>query len=812
MESSPPPPEFLKRPLLLPLAAIIAGITAGGLFPPMFTEHLLVSLIFIAFLTIFLKHWLPFYLALSIVLFCWGNLALGPFLSPELPNDHIASFISDEPLIVEGVIDSRPDATELGTRFCIKSEQVVIDKRRSPVSGRLMVYVREGRMTMLTGDRIRFASRISSPRNLGLPGESDYVAFLAYRNVYATAFVKHPGELVLMRAGVDYPLQRMFDSLAAGIGAFIDSNVPVAEGAILRALLIGDKGYIPKTLKDAYSRTGVNHILSISGFHVGIIALFLYQMLFAAASISEFLLLDLNLRRFIFLLTLPMLVFYLFLTGAAPATARSVIMIAVLILGLQLEREIDPIQSLMLAALFLLALSPPVLFELSFQLSFLALWGLVVLPPVFMAPFKGIERGACRKLLQFLMASTAATVVTALPVAYYFHRVSATGIISNVFIVPLMGYGAVILGFTSLPFVAVAPMIARILLAGAAFLVKISTGIILMLDAIPVLTFLDPTRTDLLCFYLFLSMMTFLNNIRYKVACSVVLFCIMAGSHLIPMMKNSEKLEICFLSVGQGESTLITFPCGKRMLVDGGGSVREGGIDVGERLLAPALWKMGVRKLDWIVLTHPHPDHLQGLKFVAANFPVGEFWEGVGDDGNKDYRELCRILAQRKIPVRRITAASPVIAVGSARIEPLAPVDSAALRMNGDEGDLNNDSIVMRVVIGEFSALFTGDIGAETEARLSLCPEKLKCTVLKVPHHGSRYSSTAPFLDAASPKIALIGAGYHNSFHLPAQETLDKLSMLHARVYRTDLDGSIRIICDQFGRNVMCEALSGHFR
>jgi competence protein ComEC len=812
MESSSPPSALLKRPLLLPLASIVAGITAGGLFSPLFPEFFLIPLICIAFFTIFLKHWLPFYLALSVILFCWGDLALEPFLSPELPDNHIARFVSDDPLIVEGVVDSRPEGTEHGSRVCLNVEKIIIGKKQKQVSGRLMVFIKEGRTELLTGDRIRFASRISRPRNYGLPGEFDHEAFLAFQKVYATAFVKQPGYLILMRAGVAFPVQRSIDAAAVGIGAFIEHTVPATEAAILRALLIGDSGFVPKTIKDAYSRTGVNHILSISGFHVGIIALFMYQILMLAARSSEKLLIHFNLRRIIYLLILPVLIFYLFLSGAAPATSRSVFMVAVFILGLLLEREIEQTQSLMLAALFLLALSPPLLFSVSFQLSFFALWGLVVLPPLFMAPFKGIERGVPGKVLVFLMASVAATLATALPVAYYFHRVSASGIISNFFIVPLMGYGAVILGFSALPMMFIAPIGARILLSAAAFLIKISNGIITILDKIPVITSLNPSRMDLLCGCLLLSVLTFLNGKRQQLVCGIIVLCISAGSHLMTMGTSNKQLEINFFSVGQGESTLITFPDGRRMLLDGGGSARDGGIDVGERLLAPALRKLGVRKLDWIVLTHPHPDHLQGLKYVAANFPVGEFWEGIGDDGNKDYRELCRIIAERKIPVRRITDTTPTITVADVRIEALAPIGSSVIYRNGEAGDPNNDSVVLRLAIGTFSALFTGDIGAETESQLLSHPEKLNCTLLKIPHHGSRFSSTAPFLDAASPRIALIGAGYHNSFHLPAQETIDKLITRHARIFRTDMDGTIRILCDQYGKNVTCETYSGHFR
>lgn len=811
MGAETPLVKLLERPLLLPLFAGISGIACGGLFPFAVPAALIAPLVAVTFLTIFLKQRFPFFLALALLLFAWGNLSLKPYILPDLPENHVARLLSDDQTVVEGVVYSRPEATERGSRLYIRAEQLFRDKRRAAVSGRLLVYIGVGRTRFLTGDRVRFSSRIQRPRNYGLPGEFDYERYLAYRNVYATAFVKGAGDLILIREGVDCRVQRLVDSLAARIGTFIDSSAPPAEGGILRALLIGDMGYVSRATRDAYSRTGVNHILSISGFHVGVIALLMFQILMWAARRSEFLLIHLNLRRFILCLTLPLLTFYLFLSGAAPATTRSVIMIAFFILALVLEREVDPINSLMLAAAFILALSPPALFDISFQLSFLALWGIVVLTPLFMAPFRQVKEGIPRKLLLFFMASAAATAATAFPVAYYFHRVSATGLISNFFIVPLMGYGAVVLGFSAIPLIGVAPLIARLLIFAAAFLVKISNSIIMMLAKIPLLPVFNPSRLDLLLFYLFLSALTFVGSGRGRLACCGILAILCCGSLAMPPEEVGGKLVITMFSIGQGESTLITFPDGKRMLVDGGGSAREGGADVGRRLLAPALWRLGVRKIDWMVLTHPHPDHMQGLKYVAANFEVGEFWEGVRETGSKDYDELRRILSERGIPVRMIDASSPAVALGGIRIEPLSPPVGAGSAAQHEDSDLNDESLVFRLVYGEFSMLFTGDIGVATEEQLALRPERLKCTVLKVPHHGSRYSSSASFLDAAAPELALISAGYRNSFHLPAEDTLDHLRQRRITVYRTDLDGTIRILCDGKGENVTVEKTAGHF-
>jgi competence protein ComEC len=801
----------MERPLAAPLISLVAGLSLAGLYPVHPVPAVLPTLLAVAFLTLFLKNRLLFQLSLCLLLFASGSYLLGPCLAPRLGPEHIAAWQSDDPVTVEGVIDSRPEATERGGRLCIRTKEVYQGRQRTLVSGRLLLYVGEGKPDLMTGDRVRFSSRIRKPRNFGIPGEFDFERFLAFKEIFATAFVKTPDEIILIREGVDYRLQRSVDLVAARIGAFIDQSVPRAEGAILKALLIGDMGGVDRATRDAYSRTGVNHILSISGFHVGVIAVFIFQLLMSVAKTSEYLLLRFNLRRFILLLTFPLIVFYLFLSGSAPATVRSVIMIGVYILALVIEREIDPVNSLLLAAAFILALTPAALFDLSFQLSFLAFWGIIVLTPLFAAPFEGATAGIARKLLLLFMASAGATVATFLPVAYYFHRVSATGLISNFFIVPLMGYGAVVAGFAAFPFIPTAPFLAGYLLKAAAYLVRLSNLIIARLDRIPTLPALNPGRSDLLLFFLLFASFTFIPRGRARGLVCGSLLLLLAGSLAWSPQPDAGKLSIHFLSVGQGEATLVRFPDGRNMLVDGGGNAREGAQDVGERLIAPALWKLGVKRLDYLVLSHPHPDHVQGLRFIAATFPVGEYWEGPGPIASRDHAALARVLFEKQVPVRKLDGATPPLDVGGVRIEPLWPLSTCQGHYLRDEAGLNDESLVFRLVHGRFSLLFTGDIGFRTEEALLRAPERLACTVLKVPHHGSRFSSSDAFIAAASPSCALIGAGFRNSFHLPAADTVAAFSGRGIRIFRTDLDGTIRVVSDGSREKTVIEKVYGHF-
>jgi competence protein ComEC len=247
------------------------------------------------------------------------------------------------------------------------------------------------------------------------------------------------------------------------------------------------------------------------------------------------------------------------------------------------------------------------------------------------------------------------------------------------------------------------------------------------------------------------------------------------------------------------------------MLIDGGGSPCETTWDIGEKLLAPALWKMGIDSLDYMVLTHPHPDHIRGLNYVAENFPVGEFWEGRSYPENKEYLVLMNVIKRRKIHVRKINSASQPIQVGGVRLEPLAPFSDALQSDRAGYRDANDESMVFRIKSGQFRALFTGDIGNEIEARLLGNNEILHCTLLKLPHHGSRHSSSMAFLKAVSPKYAVVSAGYGNIFHLPSSETLERLKSLRIKLYRTDLNGTIHVVCGEREDETVIIPTKGHF-
>ena len=800
------------------MASLIAGLCTAhlcGTSPPQWT---LAALLLTTLAACLVAARFPFLLSLALLFFTWGELSLSPFLQPT---DTLARHLTETPVLIEGVVDERPIGTTSGGARLFLQVERLCGEQGEAVSGRLLVHVKEGRVQLCTGDRILFSSKIRKPRNYGLPGEMDYPRRLAYQRVFATAFVKEADDLVLLRAGEGW--RHGVDLLAASLGRSILEHAPGPEGGVLKALLLGDKADVPDELNEAYARSGVNHILSISGFHVGIIFLCVFHTLLLAARGSEFLTLHLNLRSTLLFVALPVMAFYLFLTGAAPATLRSVLMIAALVVALHIKREIDPVNGLMLAACAILFPAPQTLFEVSFQLSFLAIWGLVVLGAPGAALVYGLLEGTgttrtaggraagavatvaaaakvTRWFLLLLIASAAAVLATLVPVAYYFNRISLIGLVANLAIVPLMGYGAVVAGFASLPLLSVAPLPAHWLLLLAAYLVRLSDGVILYLARAPVLSGYTPDRVDLLLACLALCALTFLGSrrARHLVFFALVALLAVRGAPTDGSAGDGV-LRVIFLSVGQGDASLVGLPDGKWMLVDGGGRAGDPETRVGERLLLPALRRLGVDRIDYLVLSHEHPDHLQGVLFLAQHFEVGEFWESGVPCVLPEYRQLKWVLDARGIPVRALAGARAPFAAGGVQVEVLWPPGPYC----DVRQDANASSLVLRLRHGASSVLFTGDLVAEAEHELLAQGAALDCTLLKVAHHGSKYSSTGPFLDAASPKAAVISVGYRNPFHLPAPSTLDRLKRRGIPVYRTDLEGSVQALCWPDGRLVL---------
>jgi competence protein ComEC len=262
------------------------------------------------------------------------------------------------------------------------------------------------------------------------------------------------------------------------------------------------------------------------------------------------------------------------------------------------------------------------------------------------------------------------------------------------------------------------------------------------------------------------------------------------------------QLELATIDVGQGDSLLVMLPDGKRMLVDGGGIPAFGRrsrsqLDMGEDVVAPYLWNRSIRTVDVMVLSHAHEDHIGGLPALVSDFHPKELWTGATPD-YPSWRLLCERARQNHVRIVPL-AAGRTISLGGAEIDVLAPpADYVPV-----DTPKNNDSLVLRLRYGRHSFLLSGDVERPIERRMVEDNELSRIDVLKVGHHGSKTSSTEPFLDAVQPTFAVISVGLDNSYGHPNGDVLERLREHHAAVFRTDQDGLISLRSD--GRRLYLE-------
>ncbi len=246
-------------------------------------------------------------------------------------------------------------------------------------------------------------------------------------------------------------------------------------------------------------------------------------------------------------------------------------------------------------------------------------------------------------------------------------------------------------------------------------------------------------------------------------------------------------LKVIFFDVGQGDAILIQFPCGGNMLIDGGEQIQ------GERVILPYLRKEGIRKIDTLVLTHPHADHVGGLIPVLKTLPVGLIVESGFPHTTDLYMEFLEVIYEKKIPYKTVHRGEELTGFSGVRIEFLNPPDPF---LEAGGADINNNSVVIKLSYGRVQFLFCADIEKEAERELLNYGGRLQSHVIKVPHHGSKSSSSWEFIKEVSPEVAIISVGRRNRFGHPDSMTLNKYKRVDSRIYRTDINGAIIISTD----------------
>ncbi|ADO71150.1 DNA internalization-like competence protein ComEC/Rec2 [Stigmatella aurantiaca DW4/3-1] len=649
---------------------------------------------------------------------------------------------------------------------------------------------------LLPGQRIHAEARLQPLEPAGNPGEKDFTPLRRRRAFVFTGSVQAGRLLVVSPA----PAWRQYvERTQQGLSQAVRAVAPSEDAAALfLTLAAGQRASLDDALEDAFSRSGLAHVLSVSGLHVAALALMTLALLRRLLVRVGVRLRGMDARRVAAPASIPFVWAYVLFTGNQPPAVRSAVMATVVLLGLALWRRADGLNSLAAAAVVLAVWAPSSVGDLSLQLSFLAVMSLLLLTPALrgavpIAPPDAQEKrrlvriaGQAREtILETFCASVAVTVASLPLVASAFGRASLAGLISNIVCLPLCG---LLTGFAAggAALFTVAPVLATPVLWGGAWTSEVLLVLTRFFAAVPLATVdLPPFGAVTTLLYAAGLGAWALGTGRWRFAGLATPLALILAL-LLPWLLPQPPLRITFLSVGQGDAAVISSR-GQHALVDGGGVPQ--GADTGARFVLPFLAHERIGRLALTVLSHPHPDHALGLISTLGQVPTAQLWLPSGTTQGALSQKL--IAAAGQAQVKEVEVGTASFPLGEATLEVLGPPPS-------DQRDLlegvNDQSVVVLVRHGNVTVLLAGDV--EEAGEEALLEHLGPVTVLKAPHHGSRTSSTPPFVDRTQPRYVIFCVGRRNRFGFPHPEVEARYRARGTECFRTDLDGAVTLESD----------------
>ena len=656
------------------------------------------------------------------------------------------------------------------------------------------------------GDLVTVSGTLRRPEPFG---GFDYPAYLAAQGI-AGIMSADSAEV----AGESGGWRKWPYSLRGRLSESIEDTIPYPQSALGQALLLGLRGDLPPEMVQDFRGTGTPHLLAISGLHVGVLV-----VMFLAASAWLFG------RRGFYFLAVPLIAVwaYALVSGMPPSVVRAAVMGSVYLVAVGIGRPGSILPALALSAGLMTVISPEIIQRVSFQLSFAAMAGIALTQPFIprwspesTAPGRSwwapLALPMVRAPLMMLIISWSAMLATWPLLAFNFREVALPGIIVTVLALPAMPFimagtlAAAAVGLVSttlgqfigwmvwaptsylIELVKIAPkwtlqtdwagnwLVAVWYLALGASLLLLKPGRLGWLwsrvkDQAGELTRrpMEPAKT-----------LPIITGAVFMTAAAIALWWQVGTG-------GDGDLHVYFFDVGQGDSALIVTPEGRQVLVDGGPAP-----DSAMRALSEAMPE-GDRSLDLVVVTHLDADHSRGLIDVLDQYEVGAIVAGTESSTASMYAQWQAGVERNKVDVVSVHQGY-ALDLGSRVV---AEVLNPRSGISGG-GSANNDALVLRMTYGSVSFLLTADIEAQTESLLALMGAGIESTVLKVAHHGSKASSTAGFIDAVGPAVALISVGGDNSFGHPNDEVIGRLmrQIGGENIYRTDRHGDVEFVTD----------------
>jgi competence protein ComEC len=767
-----------------------------------------------------------------------------------------------EPLRWQGRLRDDPLRLPWGYRFVISLDQVEVEGRNAPVAGglRLNLYTDEPYAAMpalQAGDRVEALAAARVPRDFLDPGAFDYGGYLTNQGIELTGTLR---SMALLRQLPSAP-PSLPERLARLRGTMLREANRVfgpRQAPVVRAMLLGDRSFINTSLAKEFQKASAYHVLVIAGLHVAVLTLFLFwvcRRLRLPVGATTFIVLAAlagyvaivqdrpPVERAALMATVVLLA-RLFFRRVSVLNSVSLAAV-VLLLARPSELSDSSFQLSFLAATIIAAVAlpwiertsepyrrglahladntrdgahPPRVQQFRLEMRQLLAWLAESLPKrlerAARIATEWTARGGLGLWEMFQLSLTIQLGLLPVLVAD-FHLVSLSGPVSNVPAVLLTSL-IVPLGFVALVTGLFWTRLGAILAKPVGWLVTALIDSVQWFARWRWLSYRlpGPPLWLLIGFLILLGILGFvllrsasgLGGIgfpawaKWSLGATLAAATIAIATYPFPPRLHRGELEVTVLDVGQGDSIFVAFPDGRTMLVDGGGlegSFTTGGyssgLDVGEEVVSPFLWSRGLKHLDAVELTHTDHDHIGGLPAVLDNFHVSRLWVGHGDE-TRAYLALAAEAQSLGVPIvhRRRGDSFDWGDVQGRFLWP--PTDGEMVKAS------NNVSVVLSLTDGSDRFLLTGDIEKQTEHALVEDGDPLASVFLKVPHHGSKTSSTQEFLEAVQPKYAVISVGKDNSYGQPSPEVVERYRKDGIALWQTDSDGAVTALSQ--GRRV----------
>lgn len=708
----------------------------------------------------------------------------------QMDPNHYLNVLTGNEVIIEGHLVSEPEVQARGWRAEMAVISVCAGDTTWKTSGRMLVRFGEKIAQATYGDVMVLRVVPTLPEPARNPGGFDYQQYLFLRGIRALAYVSRDDQILVKEVGTGSWWMQGVIPVRKIIQGAIEQNLSGGPAGLLKGILLGDKRSVPTEVRDVFSRCGVNHVLAVSGLHVGLIASVVFFGL-KVCGVG---------RGATTWITVLMLVVYALVTGMPPSVIRASVMASLIILGRLGEWESDGWNALGVAGLVGLIARPADILDVGFQLSFAATGGIMLFyrPLLDCLPQWG-GRFMAQAIWAPLAVSLAAQLTTMPFIVTYFGVVSVVGLVANLIIVPLVGIAAG-LGLVSVFVYPLLPMVVVWFNGANWVILKGAIGLAQFMASVSWAAIDVPHLPWFLWGIYGLGTLLFLPLFRqrpYRIyVFSGVLLCANYGVWQ-PIWVGPRHMEMFVLDIGQGDAIFMRFPNGKTMLVDGG--IRTQHMDMGNRVVLPFLRSQGISHIDVVVGSHAHSDHIGGLIAVLERVHVGHYLDSGQPANTWTAREVRRLVSEKGVRYHAVAAGDSLVGLGGVGGVVLHPVADFVSDEDGVSHGLNNGSVVMRFTYLGRSILLTGDIEHETDGALLRWNERLRADILKAAHHGSRTSSTQAFLNGVRPSWVAVSCGIKNKFRHPSPDVIDRYAQMGIHIMRTDLSGAIRFFIGEEG-------------